>query len=670
MADVVQYRLERMLDELDDLERKGLFTRREIAEIVKKRRGFEYKLKRPSPLKQDYISYIDYESQLDSLRRLRKKSIVRELKKQQQTSDIEDDSKTMKKKKVWRRSVSDSAGVLRILEIYRQAVLRYKGDIDLWFRYLEFCREHGHGRMKQVLAQAIRFHPKVPGLWIYAAAWEFDHNLNVAAARALMQSGLRACPDSEDLWVEYLRMELTYLNKLKARKAALGEDVGTLARNSEDADNKQWKDENKDLFMPLNEGGEIADGDDVREDDEEKKVDTFREQGSVVLRTIYSGAVEALPSSLSLRKQFLEILNGTDLAYSDELKAEIMNDIEKDFSKEEDYWDWLARLQISDLKKGMDMTKETMLCQLNKAVEVYEQALESLPSAKMFSLYARFWSDIIAPEREDSHNSRFNILEHGVDFTSNLLRVYENAESRGCMTEDLAHQNILFYLQLEKIEEARELAKKLCDGKLSGAAKLWSLRASIEMKWVTRKSAFMSKDDLQSVFELLRCALTNVSVSEAESLWLMAIKFFANKKEYFDKLVQSFLLLMAKGGGSEVQVSLSSAILNWIFQKDGIKHAREMYRRFLALPHPNLESYRHWIELELNLAFVGDNEALVNVRKLYESALSIFKHDVGLWQDYYSMEIKVGTSETANAVYWRARKSLGDRAGLMVPCSL
>jgi U3 small nucleolar RNA-associated protein 6 len=43
----------------------------------------------------------------------------------------------------------------------------------------------------QVLAQAIRYHPKVPGLWIYAAAWEFDQNLNVAAARA-MQSGLRS----------------------------------------------------------------------------------------------------------------------------------------------------------------------------------------------------------------------------------------------------------------------------------------------------------------------------------------------------------------------------------------------------------------------------------------------------------------------------------------------
>lgn len=135
MADVVQYRLERMVDELDDLERKGIFTRAEIGEIVKQRRKFEYRLKRPSPLKQDFIAYVDYESQLDELRRLRKKA----------ASLQSDETKTKKKK-----SVSDFAGVAKIVEIYRLATLRFKGDINLWFRYLEFCREKRNGRMKKV----------------------------------------------------------------------------------------------------------------------------------------------------------------------------------------------------------------------------------------------------------------------------------------------------------------------------------------------------------------------------------------------------------------------------------------------------------------------------------------------------------------------------------------
>jgi hypothetical protein len=46
---------------------------------------------------------------------------------------------------------------------------------------------------------------KAPGVWIYASAWELDHNLNDAAAPALMQNEwsepLRLCPRSKDLWV-------------------------------------------------------------------------------------------------------------------------------------------------------------------------------------------------------------------------------------------------------------------------------------------------------------------------------------------------------------------------------------------------------------------------------------------------------------------------------------
>ncbi|KAL5100914.1 hypothetical protein RYX36_005241 [Vicia faba] len=131
MADIVQYKLERMVDELEDLEQRGLFTRQEIAEIVKQQRKFE----------------------------LRK-----------------------------------------------------------------------NGRIKKALAKLVRLHPN-----------------------RIMKEGLIFCPTSEDLWVEYLRMELTYLNKLKARKFALGEDKGTLTRDPRTEDDKQLKDENKELFMTLDE---------------------------------------------------------------------------------------------------------------------------------------------------------------------------------------------------------------------------------------------------------------------------------------------------------------------------------------------------------------------------------------------------------------------------------
>ncbi|KAL2495409.1 RNA-proCES [Forsythia ovata] len=642
MADVVQFKLERMLNELDDLERRGLFSRREIAEIVKQRRKFEYRLKRPSPLKPDFLAYIDYEKQLDALRLLRKKSLSKN-----------SGNKNSKK------SVSDYAGVSRILEIYRLATTRFKSDIELWFQYLEFCRLRGHGRMKKALAQLVRFHPKVSGVWIYAAAWEFDHNLNVTSARALMQSGLRACPTSEDLWVEYLRMELTYLNKLKARKVALGEDEGTLTGDGRGTDEEQWGDENKELFIALDERKDDNKTSGVQDGESEGKVDVFREHGLNVLRTVYNSAIEALPTSFSLRTKILEILEATNLAHSEDMRNEILNDMKKDFSKEPKYWDWLARLETTDFK-------EINHKQLSKAIQVYEESLKIVPSATMFNLYVKFLMDAIKNENGDEKSAvHFTTSGHTVDPISHLLIVFEKAESLGCITEDLACQHVSFLMQLGKSDEAKMLIQQLCTGKFSNAVHLWTLWLSMEMRLIQNKSHSPSKADLSSIFKLLIDVLKKVSISEAENLWLMGLKYFANQRHHFDKLVETSLVLLAKDGGSDSGFSLSSAIVKFVLQSDGVKPAREIYKRFLTLPHPGLAIYRNCIELEVNLASAGDKSCLQNVRKLFESALATYSQDASLWRDYYSMEVKMGTSETAAAVHWRARKVLKNSDSLL-----
>lgn len=135
MADVVQYKMERMVKELDDLEKCGIFTRREIAEIVKKRRKFEFRLKRPCPIKQDFLAYIDYEKRVNDLRYLRRKALNRKLR-----------NSGNKKLKT---GESDHSGVSRILDIYRIATTKFKGDLQIWFQYLDFCKQSRRARRFQ-----------------------------------------------------------------------------------------------------------------------------------------------------------------------------------------------------------------------------------------------------------------------------------------------------------------------------------------------------------------------------------------------------------------------------------------------------------------------------------------------------------------------------------------
>jgi U3 small nucleolar RNA-associated protein 6 len=183
-----------------------------------------------------------------------------------------------------------------------------------------------------------------------------------------MQAGLRVCPTSEDLWVEYLRMELTYLNKLKARKVALGEDEGTLTRDPRTADEKQWRDENKELFMTLDEKEE--NGETNGEPDESKKnQELFAEHGMNIFRTVYGGAIEAVPSSLSLRKKFFEILEATNLSHYEDMCKEILNDMKRDFSTEPEFWDWLAR-QECNLETVHEISRENIIPQVQKAIQV------------------------------------------------------------------------------------------------------------------------------------------------------------------------------------------------------------------------------------------------------------------------------------------------------------
>lgn len=137
----------------------------------------------------------------------------------------------------------------------------------------------------------------------------------------------------------------------------------------------------------------------------------------------------------------------------------------------------------------------------------------------MFDLYTKFLMDVIAPKREEDQLS--GLPSDIRDYNSHLLMVYEKADTMGCLTEDLACEYVSLYLQLGRLDEARNLAGKLCSGKLSNSMKLWLFRASVEIRCFSKNIPAPSKADLQSIFELLRSVLTKVSISEAEALWLM-----------------------------------------------------------------------------------------------------------------------------------------------------
>ena len=193
ISDRVRFFLEDSVPELQELERKRIFTKQEIASIAKKRSGFEYNVNTRTAHPSAYVLYIEYEVNLNALR----------------------------EKRMRRRGarMNVHAGQRRMFFILDRATKRFPGDVGLWMQYLTLARKQkSHERFLQILTNLLRFHSTKPDLWIYAAKYAFEERADMIEARSYMQRGLRFCKKEETLWVEYARLEIIYIVKIMARQ--------------------------------------------------------------------------------------------------------------------------------------------------------------------------------------------------------------------------------------------------------------------------------------------------------------------------------------------------------------------------------------------------------------------------------------------------------------------
>jgi U3 small nucleolar RNA-associated protein 6 len=107
---------------------------------------------------------------------------------------------------------------------------RFSGQISLFSR----------SWINRSLSRALQLHPGIPALYVLAAAHELDH-ASPTAARALLQRGIRLNPESVDMWKEYIKMELNFVESMRRRWEVLGIDVeqgssGAVPNTDEDAE--------------------------------------------------------------------------------------------------------------------------------------------------------------------------------------------------------------------------------------------------------------------------------------------------------------------------------------------------------------------------------------------------------------------------------------------------
>ncbi|KJX92082.1 U3 small nucleolar RNA-associated protein 6 [Zymoseptoria brevis] len=198
-TDRARFYLEQYVPELQEYERKQIFTRDEISAITAKRSDFEHVLNARGSQPGDYARYATYEMNLDSLRR----------------------------KRCRRLGVKATAfnGQRTVFFILDRATKKFPGDMGLWMQYINFCKkEKANKKLAKVFTAVLRLHPRDWSLWVLAAKHYAETQGDMGTARSYMQRGLRFCKDEKKLYLEYAKLELVYLAKLAARRKILGLD--------------------------------------------------------------------------------------------------------------------------------------------------------------------------------------------------------------------------------------------------------------------------------------------------------------------------------------------------------------------------------------------------------------------------------------------------------------
>lgn len=205
MSSRTRFLLEQSVVELDDLQNKGLFDRKEITMIMRRRTDFEHRIQGRGGTPRDFLKYAEFEINLENLRlkRFRRLSLAGLV-------DV-------------KPSISDWAGFKRIVFIFDRAIRKFPADLDIWTKYILFAKEKDAIKIVfRVYAKLLQMQPRNVDAWISAAKYEFESNANAKGARDLFQRALRLNPESEKLWLTYAQFELTYVSKLLARRKVMG----------------------------------------------------------------------------------------------------------------------------------------------------------------------------------------------------------------------------------------------------------------------------------------------------------------------------------------------------------------------------------------------------------------------------------------------------------------
>ncbi|CAB4011640.1 U3 small nucleolar RNA-associated 6 homolog [Paramuricea clavata] len=579
MAEYVFQNVEGMLPELEEMERLELFTKDEIKCIVKRRTAFEYKLQKRIVQEADFLRYIQYELNLDLLRKRRKKQHAIQQK----------------------ILPGEAVFIKRLHLLFQSALKKFSSDVKLWLQYIEFCKQVGSiTALGRVVGRMLQAHPNNTSLWITAAKYEFEDRNNIKTARTLLQRALRLNPKCSNLWLEYFRLELLYVDKVKKRRKLLGVDAG----NEEDAEEPTSSD-----FI----SGKTA-------------------------RIVYKNAIQNIPDDVEFRLKFINIYYLSD--DWEEGIDEVYQSLSEDLANSADAWNALAWRGVNRVKAVKNnisnMTDSEWLELEAERNKIFQEALKNIETEMMWDYYMEAcFSDV---ERYSG-----SILQKKV---TDLLQLFQSANKAKKLS---AEKYLLWIKTLLQNGNSKE-ASKVCKLSLKvfpSSVMLWKQYFILQLSDISGLTA----DFLDEFCEAVGQLDSDHDVMSMWNYWL-ELSMSHDASEALQRVYNRCITVCTN---NEAITKINESYLEVVVLKDGIKSARQLYKRLCKDNSVSVSFYQKCLSIEQSQAV----PSLRHLRKLYETALESFGCETpDLWLDYIKLELTDGDSEMVSKLHWRAMKSL------------
>ncbi|RLV99258.1 hypothetical protein DV515_00009862 [Chloebia gouldiae] len=503
MAERIEQRLEDRIPELEQLERVGLFTHREIRAVLRKASALEYKIQRRALRKEDFISYIQYEINLLELIKKRRARIGYSFKKDEIEYSI----------------------LHRVHSLFNRATGKWKDDVQLWLSHVAFCKQwNAKHQLSKVFSTMLAIHSNKPALWIMAAKWEMETRLSSESARHLFLRALRFHPECPKLYQEYFRMELMHAEKQRKEK-------------------KEFEQAKMDLGE-FNYSEEILNGE--------------------LARIVYRDASQKI-KGVEFQLAVLSIAKLFD--FTQDLQKEILENLQARYADDPLTWDYMARreLELGSLQPTEHTTKQKKVSEMAQREErccaVFDEAVGTLPTEDMWKCYITFClerynrktnSKELKQKRLERTLSVFskahesNLLSEALykqwlqllldsSLYEKAVEVAEDATRHFSQSVEMWQMRLQVLIQLKSDDVTQWFEEAIKHVKSKGTVPLWTL-------WVEWSEGTNSKEDTEALYQRsLRATAPAESVTMKERYldWTYRNSGYKKVKRLFTSLCES-----------------------------------------------------------------------------------------------------------------------------------